>query len=80
MATGDTMNADMGCHYVIRLEGRLDESWADWFDGMSIAYVGSPPAMTVLSGQVVDQAALHGLLIKIRNLGLTLVALSRCET
>jgi hypothetical protein len=73
------MSVDTGCHYVIRLEGRLDESWSDWFDGMRIAHIGSPPGMTVLSGAVVDQAALHGLLIKIRNLGLTLVALNRSE-
>ena len=71
------MSVDKCCDYVIRLEGCLDEKCAEWFDGMNIAQVEASPGLTVLSGMVVDQAALHGLLIKIRNLGLTLVALNR---
>jgi hypothetical protein len=60
--------------YQIRVRGILDGKWSDWFDGMQI----SPQAGgdTVMSGPVVDQAALHGLLNKIRDVGLPLVALN----
>lgn len=55
--------------YQFRLQGRLEEIWTDWFAGMTINWVGNE---TVLTGPVVDQAALHGLLKKIRDLGLPL--------
>ena len=65
--------------YEITIEGRLDEQWSDWFDGMVIT---CHPAerdhiVTILTGPVVDQAALHGLLIKIRDLNLELVSVWR---
>jgi hypothetical protein len=64
--------------YWIRVKGCLDDSWSEWFDGLSIA--ADPDCNeTVLSGNVADQAALHGLLNKIRNLGLQLVGLTRRE-
>jgi hypothetical protein len=63
--------------YQIRVKGSLDETWADWFDGFSITPQSS--GETVLTGPVRDQAALHGLLSKIRDLGLPLVGVERIE-
>jgi hypothetical protein len=63
--------------YTIRIEGRLDPRWSEWFDGMSITHVDEPPGETILSGSVADQAALHGLLTKIRDLNLPLIAVTR---
>lgn len=59
--------------YEIRVAGVIDHSWSDWFDGFSISIQGEE---SLLQGQVVDQAALLGLLSKIINLGLTLVAVN----
>ncbi len=56
--------------YEIRLKGRLDARWAAWFDGLSLTHEGD--GTTVLHGPVVDQAALHGVLQKVRDLGLPL--------
>jgi hypothetical protein len=64
--------------YQIRVKGSLDETWADWFDGFSITPQSS--GETVLTGPVRDQAALHGLLSKIRDLGLPLVGVERIES
>jgi hypothetical protein len=63
--------------YQIRVKGSLDETWADWFDGFSITPQSS--GETVLTGPVRDQAALHGLLSKIRDLGLPLVGVELIE-
>lgn len=62
--------------YTIRLQGRLDPRWTGWFDGMSITYA-EPLGETVLSGGVPDQAALHGLLAKIRDLNLELISVEK---
>lgn len=56
--------------YEIRLKGHLDGRWSGWFDGMSITLAENGD--TVLTGLVVDQTALHGLLKKVRDLGLPL--------
>jgi hypothetical protein len=56
--------------YEIRLRGRLDPRWAAWFDGMTLTTAND--GTTVLTGPVTDQAALHGLLQKVRDLGLPL--------
>jgi len=63
--------------YQIRVKGNLDQKWSDWFDGCSI----TPQAdgVTLLTGLVADQAALHGLLAKIRDLGLPLLSIERGE-
>ena len=61
--------------YEIRIEGHLDGQWADWFDGMSITL--EEDGTTLLSGPVPDQPALYGLLRKVRDLGLPLVAVNR---
>lgn len=58
--------------YEIRVKGHLDGRWSEWFDGLEISNLENGEA--VLSGEVVDQAALHGVLIKVRDLGLPLVA------
>jgi hypothetical protein len=63
--------------YQIRVRGKLDLAWSDWFDGFTISpQVGDE---TLLTGPVVDQAELHGLLAKIRDLGLPLLSVTRQE-
>jgi hypothetical protein len=62
-------------HYEIRIRGHLDDRWADWFDGMTITL--EEDGNTLLSGRVIDQAALHGLLNKVRDLGLLLVSVNQ---
>ena len=64
--------------YTITVEGCLDSSWSEWFDGLAIS-ADCEHGQTILSGAVADQAALHGLLNKVRNLGLTLVGVDRGE-
>ena len=61
----------------IRVKGCIDEHWSDWFDDLTILY--SDQNETVLTGPIVDQAALHGLLAKLRDLGLPLVSVSVSE-
>lgn len=60
--------------YRIRVAGRLDDAWADWFDGLSLTHEDGE---TVLYGVVADQSALHGVLRKIHDLGLELVEVRR---
>jgi hypothetical protein len=64
--------------YEIRLKGHLDARWAAWFDGLTLTRVSD--GTTVLGGPVVDQAALHGLLQKVRDLGLPLVSVTAVES
>jgi hypothetical protein len=61
--------------YEIRLAGHLDQRWAPWFDGLTL--VRRSDGTTVLTGPVVDQAGLHGLLQKVRDLGLQLVSVTQ---
>ena len=63
--------------YEIRLNGRLDSRWATWFDGLSLSHESD--GTTVLSGPVIDQAALHGLLSKVRDLGLPLISVTQID-
>jgi hypothetical protein len=69
------MQSHEGGSYEIRLKGHLEPRWADWFDGLTVTQESD--GTTVLSGSVVDQAALHGLLGKVRDLGLPLIAVNR---
>ncbi len=61
--------------YEIRIKGHLDDKWADWFDGLTITREDN--GETLLTGPVVDQAALHGLLRKVRDLGMPLLSVTR---
>jgi hypothetical protein len=63
--------------YQIRVKGSLDGKWSDWFDGFTIT--AQENEESVLTGPVADQAALHGLLAKIRDLGLPLLSVKRVE-
>jgi hypothetical protein len=61
--------------YHIRIKGHLSPDWSDWFEGLAIKQEDN--GETLLSGPVVDQAALHGLLRKVRDLGMPLLSVSR---
>lgn len=61
--------------YKIRIKGRLGRQWSEWFEGMTITSLDN--GETVITGPVADQAALHGLLRKVRDLGLPLVSVNR---
>ncbi len=63
--------------YEIRMKGHLDQRWSEWFDGMTITNEENGDA--IISGPMVDQAALHSLLVKVFNLNLPLIAVSRLE-
>ena len=63
--------------YQIRIEGQLGREWTDWFGGLTIRLTDN--GETLLTGPVVDQAALHGLLRKVRDLGVSLISVSRVE-
>jgi len=63
--------------YQIRIKGHLDRKWADWFAGLSITALEN--GETLLTGPVLDQAALHGLIRKVRDVSLPLVAVIRIE-
>ena len=61
----------------IRVKGQLDRHWSDWFEGLTITHTDQNE--TVLTGPVVDQAALHGLLAKLRDLRLPIVSVNLSE-
>jgi hypothetical protein len=63
--------------YQIRLRGQLSPLWSDWFEGLAITWDDNGD--TLLTGSVADQPALHGLLRKIRDLGVTLVAINQLD-
>ena len=63
--------------YEIRLKGHLDDRWTDWFENMSFTHESD--GTTILSGPVVDQAALYGLLRKVRDLGLPLLSVIQVD-
>ncbi len=63
-------------HYQIKVKGCLGRNWSDWFEGMTIE---SKKGITVISCKVMDQAALHGLLTRIRDLGLPLLSVNRVD-
>jgi hypothetical protein len=73
------MNGNGAHFFTIRVQGHLDAAWSDWFDGMSITHDGEvEQAETALTGILADQAALYGVLTKVRDLNLTLVEVKRC--
>jgi hypothetical protein len=63
--------------YQIRLEGHVDLDWSDWFEGARVEY--TPEGETHLIGSLPDQSALHGVLMRIRDLGLTLIEVVRID-
>ncbi len=63
--------------YEVRLKGHLDARWAAWFDGLTVCQ--DTDGSTVIRGPVIDQAALHGLLHKVRDIGLPLVSVTRID-
>ena len=65
-------------NYSIRVKGHLDQERSSWFDGLAIAH--TTDGETILSGSIVDQAALHGVLAKIRDLGLSLLEVRRSSS
>jgi hypothetical protein len=67
----------MTTNYRIGIRGHLDATWSDWFEGMTITH--EPNGDTTLTGPIVDQAALQGVLAKITSLGLTLLAVNRVD-
>ena len=70
-----TSDFDQSQVYQIRIKGHLDSQWTDWFEGMVITLEDNGD--TLLSGPVIDQAALHGLLKKVRDLGMPLISVNR---
>jgi hypothetical protein len=72
----DHSQFDQSTYYYIRLKGRLDPIWEDWFAGFTITHVNGD---TLLAGTVADQAALHGLLAKIRDLGVPIILVIQQE-
>jgi hypothetical protein len=62
-------------NYTIRVQGHLDPSWSSWFDGLTLTNL--PGGQAELSGPMADEAALHGVLLRIRDLGLPLLCLVR---
>ena len=70
----NSRNYDKPATYSIRILGALDLSWSEWFDGFTIVRQNGE---TVLAGRVTDQAALHGILAKINDLGLTLISVNQ---
>lgn len=74
MNTNSKTEPDEPMLYQIRIKGHLGEQWTDWFEGLSITLESDGD--TVLTGRVVDQAALHGLLKKVRDLGMPLLSVN----
>ena len=72
-----TAGADEPMVYRIRVEGHLGPRWSDWFEGMTIT--PTEGGDTLLTGPAVDQAALHGLLAKVRDLGMPLISAIRVK-
>ena len=75
--TTESAGSRGGDWYEIRVQGRLDDRWAAWFDGLNLSRTDD--GTTVLRGPVIDQTALHGLLHKLRDLGVPLVSVTRTQ-
>jgi hypothetical protein len=72
------MNKEQGSAvYEIRVKGQLDPGWSEWFEGFAITPM--PEGETRITGWVQDQSALHGILVRIRNLNLALISVSKVE-
>ncbi len=69
---GRATDRDQPWRCELRIKGHLDDRWADWFEGLSFTHESD--GTTILAGPVVDQAALHGLLRKVRDVGMPLIS------
>lgn len=77
MTTNEGRRAtDQPVFYLIRLKGHLGQQWVDWFDGLMVTL---EDGNTLLQGPVIDQAALHGILKKIRDLGMPLLSVTSVD-
>jgi hypothetical protein len=76
-----SLSMDGPVTYQIRVQGRLDERWSDWFSGMTVTFesVSDSSPITTLTGVVADQAALRGILSKMWDLNLTLISVIPVE-
>lgn len=63
--------------YQIKVRGKLGDQWSDWFEGMTVKSEG---AETIIDGEILDQPALHGILMRIRDLGLPLISIERVSS
>jgi hypothetical protein len=79
MQSDQRLHLDAPATYRIKLQGRLDESWSSWFDDMIITVESGGDGLTIttLTGTVSDQAALYGLLSRVRDMGLPLLLVQR---
>lgn len=68
----------MTTQYEIRVKNHLDEAWEDWFDGLTISHEDNGD--TLLTGHIADQAALHGVLNRLRDLGIQLISIIPIDT
>ncbi len=75
MTTHRLANSEGPLVYEIRIKGQLDSRWGDWFEGLTITL--AEEGDTLLTGPVADQAALHGLLKKVRDLGMPLLSVNQ---
>jgi hypothetical protein len=75
--TGIDGDAQQAGRYEIRLQGHLDTRWAAWFDGLHLSH--ETDGTTIIEGPIADQAALHGLLQRVRDIGVPLISVSRVE-
>ena len=67
-------NYDQPASYLIRIQGTIDSTWSDWFGGFTITQQNGE---TALEGKVMNQAALHGILAKVNDLGLSIISVER---
>ena len=77
MQADDSMNDARSLQYDVRVKGQLDARWTAWFDGLSLT--NESDGTTTIRGPVVDQAALHGLLQKLRDIGIPLVSVTQVD-
>jgi hypothetical protein len=75
------LGVDQPLEYQIKVQGRLEDRWSHWFDDLKITVEGNSPdtTVTILTGVITDQAALHGLLNRIRDLNLLLLSVNLFE-
>jgi len=73
----EVIDSSQSTIYEIRIRGHLSSQWTDWFEGLSITLIEGD---TLLAGPIVDQAALHGLLKKVRDVGLSLVSINPVQS